>query len=115
MQKVSIIVVGAGAVLVIISFVIGKPKSNEGYWTDEQQQTLDEARNRAHHLSDHHGDASKEGEYKQALVKFEAEREKLDSARSRSVLAPRIFRWLGIAVAAAGSVALVVGFVRQQQ
>ena len=73
MRQVSILIVGVGALSVIISLLIPKPTSNQDYWTDEQQGSLDEARNRAHHLSDHHGDATKEKEYQEALVVFKAE------------------------------------------
>jgi hypothetical protein len=106
MRNVSILIAGVGALLVIISFLVPRPTSPEGYWTDEQQLELDGARNKAHHLSDHHGDAKKEEEYQTALVRFESEQEKLNSARSRSVLVPRLFFWLGICVSVVGVASL---------
>jgi hypothetical protein len=113
MRKVSILIVGVGALSVIISLLIPKPTSNQDYWTDEQQESLDKARNRAHHLSDHHGDATKEQEYEEALVVFKAEQGKLNSAKSRSVLFPRLLFWLGISVAVLGVTSLVISLSRQ--
>ena len=97
--KLSILIVIAGALLIVVSTLIGEPKSSEGYWTNEQQAELDDARNRAHHLSDHHGDPGKKQEYEAALVRFEAEREKLSDAKSRSVFVPRLLFWSGIGLA----------------
>jgi hypothetical protein len=107
----TIVLICAGLALLAVSAIWPMLMPRESYWTDADQREFAEALQHAHELemrsvTGRRASAENPEDLRQAVEASQrhvaAQVEKLESAQSRSQLAPRILFWLGILMIAAG-------------
>ena len=100
MQAVALLVGFGGLVLIGISVLWPAPNTHD-YWSPEDEAEYTKLHNRARSLAEHRAHSAEvsekfKQEFKETEEKLAKQRQKLDSGRTRSTLAPSILRWLGI-------------------